>query len=177
MERDLSQFCSNRNLKETIGLTLWATSNLILFERSYFPRFFRVSLLKLFGAKIGKGVVIRSGVKIHAPWNLDIGNNCWIGQQSWFINHMMITIGDNVCISQKSIICSSGHDLLSLSLIYKHKPIHIGDGAWICLGAIVLPGSVIGKNSVVSAGEVFSGELPGSHLYARSTIKAIQDLH
>ena len=116
--------------------------------------------MKIFGATIGKNVFIRRGVNIHFPWQLEIGNNCWIGEEVRFINHEKVKIGSNVCISQRSIICSSGHDYRSASLDYAHKSIEIKDGAWICLDAKVLPGLTIGECSVVSAGEIVRKSVP-----------------
>jgi len=114
----------------------------------------------MFGAAIGRGVLIRRGVKIHFPWNLEIGDNCWIGEEVWFINHEQITVGSDVCISQRSIICSGGHDYQSASLEFAHKPVVIRDGAWVCLDAKVLAGVTVGECSVVSAGEVARKSLP-----------------
>jgi putative colanic acid biosynthesis acetyltransferase WcaF len=113
---------------------------------------------------MGNGVFIRRGVRIHFPWNLEIGDDCWIGEEVWFINHEKITIGSNVCISQRSIICSGGHDYRSASLEYAHKPIEIKDGAWVCLDAKVLPGVTIGESSVISAGEVVRKSVPNFSL-------------
>jgi putative colanic acid biosynthesis acetyltransferase WcaF len=117
-------------------------------------------ILRIFGAKVGTGVGIRRGVRVHFPWNLAIGDHTWIGEEVWFINHEKVTIGSNVCISQRSIICSGGHNYRSASLEYAHKPIEIKDGAWVCLDAKVLPGMTIGECSVVSAGEVVRKSIP-----------------
>jgi putative colanic acid biosynthesis acetyltransferase WcaF len=117
-------------------------------------------IFKLAGVKLGSGAVIKPGVKIHFPWNLEVGDNCWIGEDVWFINHEKVTLGSNVCISQRSIICSGSHDFRSRGLEYAHRPIQIKDGAWICLDAKVLPGVSIGECSVVSAGEIARRSLP-----------------
>lgn len=141
--------------------------------RYFIPSTLRIFIFRLFGAKIGKSVCIRRGVRVHFPWNLTIGDQSWIGEQVWCINHAPIEIGSNVCISQNAMICSSGHDYKSKSLEYKHKSITIRDGAWICLRANVLAGSEIGINSVVSAGETFVGNLPDEHMYVSGKIKPI----
>ena len=120
----------------------------------------RVCLLKFTGAKIGKNVLLKRGVRVHFPWNLEIGDNCWIGEEVWFINHEKITIGSDVCISQRAIICSGGHDFRSSSLDFAHEPIDIKSGAWVCLDVKVLPGVTIGECSVVSAGEIARKSVP-----------------
>ena len=135
---------------------------------------FRQLLLRLFGASIGSGVSIRRGVRVHFPWNLEIGDDCWIGEEVWFINHEKITIGSNVCISQRSIICSGGHDYRSASLEYAHKPVVIKDGAWVCLDAKVLPGVTIGECSVVSAGEIARKSLPDYSMLVGGQVRPIE---
>jgi len=131
-------------------------------------------LLLIFGAKIGKRVIFRRKVRVHFPWNLEIGDDCWIGEEVWFINHEKVTIGSNVCISQKSIICSGGHDYRSSSLEYAHKPIAIKDGAWVCLSAMILPGITIGECSVVSAGEIARKSLPDYSMLVGGQVRTIE---
>ena len=63
------------------------------------------------------------------------------------------------------ILSSSGHDFLSENLKYKHAPILIKDGAWICIGATLLAGVIVGTNSVVSAGETLRKPLPDFSIY------------
>ena len=150
----------------------WLIQNTI-FTSFLFPSGLRVLTLRIFGATIGSSVLIRRGVRIHFPWNLKVGDNCWIGEEVWFINHESIEIGSNVCISQRAIICSSGHDLRSPCLTYKHIPIKIQDGAWICLQSTILAGSSIGRNSVVSAGETFKGELSEGSIFVEKKSKKI----
>ena len=72
-----------------------------------------------------------------------------------------------------AIICSSGHDFLSGNLAYKHKPIEVRDGAWICLQSTILAGSLIGRNSVVSAGETFKGKLAEDSIFTNKETKKI----
>ena len=134
---------------------------------------FSVISLRMFNAKVGKKVKLRRGIKVHFPWNLEIGDDCWIGEDVWFINHEKIRIGSNVCISQRSIICSGGHDYRSASLEYAHKPIEIKDGAWICLDAKVLPGVTIGECSVVSAGEIARKSVPDYSMLVGGEIRPI----
>jgi len=53
-------------------------------------------LLKLFGAKIGKKVIIRPSVKITYPWNLTIGDYSWIGDDVNLYTLGEIKIGSNL---------------------------------------------------------------------------------
>jgi putative colanic acid biosynthesis acetyltransferase WcaF len=144
-----------------------------VFKSKFFPSKLRPLLLRVYGSDMGRRILIRSGVKIHFPWNLKIGDDCWIGEAVWFINHEKVKVGSNVCISQRSIICSSGHDYQSASLEYAHKPIEIKDGAWVCLDAKVLPGVTIGECSVVSAGEIIRKSVPDYSMLIAGEIRPI----
>jgi len=172
MKRALKNFQSTRDFNLITFSFWWLISNLIL-SNAFTPSSLRPGILRIFGAKIGVGVVIRRGVRVHFPWNLIIGDNCWIGEEVWFINHEKVTIGSDVCISQRSIICSGGHDYRSASLDYAHKPVTIRDGAWICLDVKVLPGVTIGECSVVSAGEIARKSLPDYSILVGGQVRPI----
>ena len=175
MNRDLSAFSGSAyfTFPRKIKLGTWLCAQNIIFKSAFFPSSLRPLLLKLFGASVGRGVIIRRGVRVHFPWNLEIGDYCWIGEEVWFINHEKVSIGSNVCISQRSIVCSGGHDYQSTSLEYAHKPVVIKDGAWICLDAKVLPGVTIGQCSVVSASEVVRKSIPNYAILVDGKIHTI----
>jgi putative colanic acid biosynthesis acetyltransferase WcaF len=172
MKRTLENFQSRRDFNVLIFFFWWLALNLI-FSSAFLPSSMRPTILRVFGASVGTGVVIRRGVRIHFPWNLEIGDNCWIGEEVWFINHEKVTIGSDVCISQRSIICSGGHDYRSASLEYAHKPVIIKDGSWVCLDAKVLPGVTIGECSVVSAGEIVRKSLPDYSMLVGGQVRPI----
>lgn len=175
MNRDLQAFVGGTGftLLERIRLGLWFLVQHAIFNSSLPTSHFRTLILRFFGASVGRGVSIRRGVRVHFPWNLEIGDDCWIGEEVWFINHEKVTIGSDVCISQRSIICSGGHDYRSASLEYAHKQVTIKDGAWVCLDAKVLPGVTIGECSVVSAGEVVRKSLPDYSILVGGQVRPI----
>lgn len=172
MKRTLTNFKGSKDFNLVAFAFWWVISN-IIFANAFTPSLLRQKILRIFGAKVGSGVTIRRGVRVHFPWNLEIGDDCWIGEEVWFINHEKVTIGSNVCISQRSLICSGGHDYRSASLEYAHKPIEIKDGAWVCLDAKVLPGVTIGECSVISAGEVVRKSVPDYSMLVGGQIRPI----
>ena len=176
MSRELKVFTGSTGFTflPKCRLVIWYLAQHLFFKLPLFPSPLRPWFLRFFGARIGRGVYIRRGVRIHFPWNLEIGDDCWIGEEVWFINHEKVTIGSNVCMSQRSIICSGGHDYRSASLEYAHKPIEIKDGAWVCLDAKVLPGVTIGECSVISAGEVVRKSVPDYSLLVGGQIRPIE---
>jgi putative colanic acid biosynthesis acetyltransferase WcaF len=125
------------------------------FPYSGFKRF----LLRLFGAKIGKGVVIKPCVNIKYPWKLKIGNHVWIGENVWIDNLDMVTIGNNCCLSQGVFMLCGNHDYKSSSFDLKVSPIVLEDGAWIGAKAIVCPGVTVGTHAVLSVGSVATKNL------------------
>jgi len=103
----------------------------------------KVTLLRLFGAKIGSGVVIRSRVNITMPWRLEIGDHVWIGDEVFILSLDKVTIGSNVCISQRAFLCTGNHNFKSASFDLVTAPIRIGDSSWITASAFVPPGADI----------------------------------
>jgi putative colanic acid biosynthesis acetyltransferase WcaF len=115
---------------------------------------FRRALLRLFGAKIGTGVVIKPGVRVKYPWLLRVGNHCWIGEDCWIDNLSLVYLGSSVCLSQGVYLCTGNHDWSDPAFGLTVGPIHIHDGAWICARAIIGPGTRIGEGAVLTAGSV-----------------------
>ena len=90
---------------------LWYFINLIFFNRYWFPfSSIKVVILKLFGAKVGRHVVIKPKVNIKYPWNVSLGNYVWIGEEVWLDSLGKITIGNNVCISQGVYLLTGNHN-------------------------------------------------------------------
>jgi putative colanic acid biosynthesis acetyltransferase WcaF len=121
--------------------------------------------LRAFGAKIGRGVVIKPQVKITFPWKLIVGDFVWLGEECWLLNLDRITIGSNVCISQRPFLCTGNHNyrLPTFDLIV--KPITIEDGAWLGAACWVGPGARIGSHSVLTARSVLAGDMEPWGIY------------
>lgn len=146
---------------------LWYLVSGVFFETCLFP-FGRLkpSLLKLFGANLGRGIVIKPGVKIKFPWRLTTGDHVWIGEKVWIDNLADVSLGSHVCLSQGAYLCTGSHDYRSRGFDLVTRPITVGDGAWIAARAILLPGCTVGANAMVGAGSVASGEIPPAVLAA-----------
>ncbi|MEM9273616.1 MAG: hormogonium polysaccharide biosynthesis acetyltransferase HpsU [Cyanobacteria bacterium P01_F01_bin.143] len=121
---------------------------------------FRCWLLRLFGAKIGQGVVIRPTVRVTYPWKLSIGDYSWIGDDVVFYSIDRIAIGSHTVISQKSYLCTASHDFGDSSFPTTTSPIHIGNGAWIATDCFIAPGITIGANAVIGARSSVFRDIP-----------------
>lgn len=117
-------------------------------------------LLVGFGSNLAHGVIVKPKAKITFPWKLSVGANSWIGEESWLLNLDQISIGSNVCISQRAFLCTGSHDCKKESFDLITKPITIENGAWICADVFIGPGVTVGENAVVTAGSVVNRDLP-----------------
>jgi len=127
-----------------------------LFVNSQIPgSYLRILILKLFGAKIGQGVVFKTNIKIKLPWNLKIGDYTWIGEEVWIDNLSEVRIGNNCCISQGVYFCTGSHNFKSINFDLILKPIFIEDHCWIGAKSIIAPGANIKKGSFLKLGTLF----------------------
>jgi putative colanic acid biosynthesis acetyltransferase WcaF len=120
---------------------------------------FKVFLLRCFGAKIGQRNRLKPGVKIKFPWRLTIGNDCWLGENSWLDNIAPITLEDDVCLSQGVYLCTGNHDWNHPHFQLIPAAIHIESGSWIAARAVIGPGVVVGKGAVLCLGSVANTSL------------------
>lgn len=139
---------------------IWqAFGNLLV--SSWLPgSFWRIRLLKLFGSKIGYGVLFKPNIKIKFPWRLVIGDHSWIGENVWIDNLDWVKIGSNVCISQGSYLCTGNHDFRKTSFPYRLGSIDIEDEAWICAMVRIAPSVRVGRGSVIEFGSVVYDSIP-----------------
>lgn len=154
--RDLSGFSGDgytkgRNLAWQIT---WYTLSHLVFQKWWLPARLRPGILRLFGADIGRDVLIRARVRIHWPWKLSVGANCWIGAGANLLNLEPIEIEPNVCISQEVFLCTGSHDRRSPTLEFANEPISIAHGSWVCARAFIRPGTEMAPNSFVGPGVV-----------------------
>lgn len=160
---DNSWFSPGRGV---IVRSAWYLVNVLFFINPLNPSSrLKLILLKLFGAKVGRGVVIKPGVNIKYPWNITIGDYTWIGENVWIDSLGQVTIGKNCCISQGALILNGNHDYTKRRFDLIVKPITIEDGVWIGAKSVVAPGVVCGSHSVLSAMSVASADMEPYSIY------------
>ena len=133
--------------------------------------------------RIGRGTMIGPNVALSAgmvPGQecvsdpvVTIGDRCLIGRGSGIVGHLSIEIGDDVWTGHNVYITDQNHgyddpDLPISRQFQPERPVRIGSGSWLGHGAVVLPGSEIGRNVVIGANSVVTGSDPGSHGRGRS---------
>jgi putative colanic acid biosynthesis acetyltransferase WcaF len=134
----------------------------------------RVVLLRLFGARIGKDVVIKPAVDVKYPWHLEIGSNCWIGERVWIDNLTTVRLGSNVCVSQGAYLCTGNHDWTDPAFGLIVAPIELADAAWVGARSILTPGTTLGIGAVAAAGAVVGGCVPDFHIVAGNPAQFIK---
>lgn len=155
---------------------LWYLMNVFFFKNSLIVSSrLKVFLLRLFGAKIGKSVVIKPSVNIKYPWHLQIGDHCWIGENVWIDNLTTITVGKNVTISQGAFLLTGNHNYKKPSFDLIVKPIVIEDGVWIGAMSTICPGITCGSHSVLSVGSIATGNLDPYWIYQGNPAEKLRE--
>ncbi len=149
------------SLKNRLSRVFWGLIYTLFFKYTPKPFFgWRCMLLRLFGAKVGKGVHIYPNVKIWAPWNIDLKDKCGIANGVILYSQGKITIGRKAVISQGVHLCAGTHDYTVNGFPLITMPITIGDEVWVAAEAFVHPGVTINEGSVIGARAVVGKDMP-----------------
>ena len=144
----------------------WYFCNLIFLNNSWFLiSSIKIFILRCYGAKIGKNVIIKPNINVKYPWFLTIGDNSWIGEGVWIDCLASVIIEDNVCISQGAFILSGNHNFKKSTFDLIVKPIEIKKGSWIGAKSIVTQGLTVGSYAVLTAGSVVSHSMDPYGIY------------
>lgn len=131
-------------------------------------------LLRLFGAKIGRGVLIRPTAVITYPWKVSIGNWSWIGDHVTLYSLGEITIGESAVVSQQSYICTGSHDFTRPTFDLYAVPIHIESESWIAARVFVGPGVTVHRGALVGACSVVLKDVPAGMICAGNPLKILR---
>lgn len=144
----------------------WMLVSALFFKNGLFPFYgFKSSLLRAFGATVGKGLVIKPCVNIKYPWFLEIGDHCWIGEAVWIDNLGLVKLGNHVCLSQGAFLLCGNHNYSKTTFDLMVKNIVLEDGVWIGAKSIVAPGVIAGNHAVLTAGSVATHHLEAYGIY------------
>ncbi|MBC6610316.1 colanic acid biosynthesis acetyltransferase WcaF [Hymenobacter sp. BT507] len=151
----------------TWKVALWYPINYFIFDTAIpWPYAIKSALLRLFGAQVGNGLVIKPNVRIKNPWRLRIGHHCWIGESVWIDNLADVTIGNHVSISQGALLLTGNHDYTRSSFPYRLGPITLEDGSWVGARAVVCPGVTCHSHAILTVNSVASRSLDAWGIYA-----------
>lgn len=155
---------------------LWYYINIIVFNSGWIPvSGLKVKLLKLFGASVGKEIIIKPNVNIKYPWKLHLGDYCWIGENVWIDNLSHVYIGNNVCISQGAMLLTGNHDYTKEGFDLIVREITLEDGVWIGAQCVVCPGIVCASHSMLTVQSVATKNMNAYTIYQGNPAIAIKE--
>ena len=180
MKLNLQGYKNRHSIKSRVVRLIWNAVWLLLArwtpERGI--RLFnvwRIFLLRLFGAKIGKRSWVMSSCEIWQPWNLVIGDYVSIAEHVVLYNIDRITIGNQVVISREAFLCAASHDVKSPIMELTYAPIEIGNEAWIAARAFIVPGVKVGEGAVVAAAAVAAKDVPAWTIAAGNPARVVKE--
>lgn len=155
---------------------LWWIVQDTLFRWS--PQFmfgWRRFLLRMFGAKMGRKVKIRSSVKITYPWKLTIDDYSWVGDDCVLYNLGEISIGRHVALAHGVYVNTGGHFYDKKSFDIFSKPVVIEDECWLTNDVYIAPGVTIGKGSILAARSSALKDIPPGKICVGTPAKPVKD--
>lgn len=152
--QDLSRFATPPGFRGRSGITvlIWQVVQQTLFAWSPQPAYgWRRWLLRMFGARVGRGVLVRPTARITYPWKVELRDYCWIGDQAEIYSLGPISIGENAVVSQRSYLCAATHDYNDITFPLVANQIVVEREAWIATDCFIAPGVTIGAGTIVGA--------------------------
>lgn len=169
------KYVNELSASNKLGRMLWKVAYLLLVRPT--PRWalhgWRCQVLRVFGAKIGRGCRIDPKLDIWAPWNLSLGDRVALAEGTNIYCVDRIRIGSKVTVSQRSFLCTASHDITSLARPLIHAPITIGDHVWVAAEAMLHPGITIGEGAVIGARAVIRKDVPAWSIWAGNPARQI----
>jgi acetyltransferase-like isoleucine patch superfamily enzyme len=94
-----------------------------------------------------------------------IGRKCIIGRGSHLVGHWSIVLGDEIQTGPYVYITDENHSYEDPNAPVGWQPpkeaaVSIGSGSWLGANVVILPGTTLGRNTVVAAGAVVRGTFP-----------------
>lgn len=154
----------------------WYFTNVLLFINPLNPLSgLKVRVLRLFGARIGKGVVVKPGVNIKYPWRLEIGDYSWIGENVWIDNLAEVKIGSNVCVSQGAMLLCGNHNYKKVTFDLMIGGITLEDGSWVGAQAVVCPGVTVHSHAVLGVNSIAHRDLEAYGIYQGNPARKVRE--
>lgn len=166
---------STWTLKQNIMRALWMLGGRLLFRCTFHNWYgVRRAILRAFGMKVGARAKIRPTCRIEIPWNIEIGDDCLIGDDSILYSLGTIRIGPRSVISQYAHLCAGTHDYTSRVFQLLKPPIVIGSDCWIATDAYVGPGVTVGDGAILGARSSAYKDLQSGWIHIGNPAKPIK---
>ncbi|MGC1305618.1 MAG: WcaF family extracellular polysaccharide biosynthesis acetyltransferase [Phormidesmis sp.] len=134
----------------------------------------RCWLLRRFGAKVGQHVIIRPTARFTYPWNIEIGDHSWIGDDAVLYSLAPIKLGRHCVISQESYLCTGSHDISDPRFGLVTGEIVVENGAWVATDCFIGPDVRIGANAVIGARSAVFQDMPPGQICLGTPCKPVK---
>ena len=161
IHRQKSQFSSPWNFKKKLAILMWEWTWFLFCK--WTPKnfnFWRLQILKLFGAKIYGNPFVHQRCIIQQPWNVCLHDKSCLGDQAVVYALDTIEIHEQAIVAQEAYLCTGTHDFNDDIRPLKTDTIIIGKNAFIGARAFIFPGIKIGNNALVGACSVVTKNVP-----------------
>ncbi|WP_298707956.1 WcaF family extracellular polysaccharide biosynthesis acetyltransferase [Chitinophaga sp.] len=177
LQTDLSKFSTGNYVAGPKWKVLsWYFVNYWIFNSSLpWPYGLKVKLLRMFGAKVGNGLVIKTKVRIKNPWRLTLGDNVWIGEDVWIDNLEDVSVGSNACISQGALLLTGNHDYTATDFPYRLGRIDVEEGAWGGAKSVVCPGVRLGSHAILTVNSVATRSIAPWEIHSGNPAAYVRD--
>ncbi len=141
------------------------------------PKFlysWRRIIYRLLGANIGEGVRISSSAKLLYPWNIEIGEYSWIGDNVELYSVDKIIIGKNVALAHNIFVSTAAHDVYDIHFNTIIKPVIIEDEVWVAGNVFVNMGVILERGVVIGAGSIVTKNMPEGYMCVGNPARPIK---
>ena len=138
----------------------------------------RRRLLRRAGLRLAPDACVQYGTYFFGA-DVEIGPGSFVNHGCYFDSRGPIRIGARCDVSMQVMLCTSTHepgDRARRAGRYDAAPIVIGDGVWIGVRAMVLPGVTIGDGCVIAAGAIVREDCEPHGLYAGVPARRVREL-
>lgn len=162
--------------REKLGRAVWMLVGRPAFRVTFHNWYgVRATILRLFGARIGKRVAIRPTVNVEVPWMLDIDDDATVGDHAILYSLGRITIGKRSIVSQYAHLCAGTHDYSDHTFRLIRAPVTVGEDAWIGADSFVGPGVTVGRLSVLGARSSAYKDLKPATVFVGNPARAVKE--
>lgn len=163
------------SLPDKLARGAWLIVYWLLFRLSPVPfHAWRATLLRLFGAAVGKRVRLYPSARIWAPWNLVMADDSCIGPSVDCYCVDQIELGMRSVVSQRAFLCTAGHDYNRPDLPLITAPIVICDDAWVTAEVYIGPGVTLNEGAIALSRAVVVGDVDAWTVVAGNPAKAVK---
>jgi acetyltransferase-like isoleucine patch superfamily enzyme len=154
--------------------------------------FFGENISFIYGwrTRFGKACIIDAFTQFKCPtsvnpesrFNIDIGDNVFIGRASIIDSNLSIRIGRNTFVAPNCFITDTSHKFIDLNQPirlqgYEYKPVEIGEDVWIGAHVVIVAGVTIGKGSIIGANSTVTNDIEPYVIAAGSPARIIKKRH